>query len=598
MASSQSLGPRMVTSLRGKPWWAMAGAAFVVLVFLVAFAAYSQLNSSGSGSSDVGAGAPAAPTPAPSGPSAPGAPTLANVTYKIGAWTQEGRGGVRLSSPTLGLLRDGEVATWTISEATKGPAGHWQRAGANGVVAEGPAAMTPQPSGAGAGARLSGKTYDFKVTAQNARGSSSAVITIVVEPDAASMGTPTNVDNYPGAVVGSIPGFEASSPNPKSILISRGAARPQGLVLAGFKFSKDVTLRDADPAHPSIVDNVYVANSSHIRVSGVTADSDNAKAGFRFGVISSSDVTFENCQAGQTPASLHRETYGFRLDGSNISNITIRNCTVLWQYGGLIADAATKVTVKGLRVRWWHQRGIQLGNVSDWLLEDVVLMSPRTAPGDSSHLDFIQFNDFASLNRVTLRRVMMLTADADQGGQGLFAGQNDPTDRLTDLEIDGLAYGGWMTHGLAINGNGGNSRIHNFTLIKTNTGDAKNAPSIATFTSRGPWIRVFAKQPSNWAGEQVWDHGVIYDDALAEGFAKPRFQDTLRQFNREIPKGAFLNGDPRRKLESIPFAEWEAMSIDQVIETYRKALLPGPKLQNRDGSYSGAFKPNGDWNDQ
>lgn len=582
MALTSNPPARAVTLLRRRPW-TFAAAVLAILVLVFAVGAYAQLG---------GGAQPAAQ------PSAPGSPVLANVTYSIGAWTQENRGGVRLSSPTLGLLKSGDVTGWTVSEATRGPANHWNRAGANGVVAEGPAALTPQPSGAGAAAHLSGKTYVFKVTAQNARGASSALITVLAEADAASMGTPSNVDNYPGAVLGSIEAFQASSPNPKSILISRGADRPNGVVLAGFKFAKDVTLRDADPHHPSVVDNVYLANSSHIRVSGIIADSPAAKALFRFGVISSSDITFENCQAGRTPASLHRDTYGFRLDGTKISNITIRNCTVLWQYGGLTADAATHVTVKGLRVRWWHQRGIQLGNVSDWLLEDVVLMSPRTAPGDQSHLDFIQFGDFANLSRITLRRVMMLTADADQGGQGLFAGRNDPTDRLTDFEIDGLAYGGWTPHGLALNGNGGSSRIHNITLLKTNTGDATNAPSIARFSSRGPWIRVVAKEPGNWSGEQVWDHGVIFDDAQAEGFAKPQFQDSLKQFNREIPRGAFLNGDPRRKLESIPFAAWEAMTIDQVIDTYRTAFLPGPKLQNRDGSYSGAFKPNGDWNDQ
>jgi len=566
--------------------WGLAAAILAIVVALFAVGAYAQRNGDG----------PAAAAPPVQGP--PGSPVLADVTYKIGAWTQANRGGVRLSSPTLGLLRSGDVASWTVSEATRGPAAHWTRAGSGGATPEGPGALTPQPSDAGAAAHLNARTYVFKVTARNDRGASSATITIQVEPDAASMGTPTSTDNYPGAVVGSIEAFQASSSNPKSILISSGASRPNGLVLAGFKFAKDVTLRDADPAHPTIVDNVYIANSSHVRVDGITADGMDTRALFRFGVIGSTDITFENCQAGRTPASLRKDTYGFRLDGTKISGITIRNCTVLWQYGGLTADAATKVTVQGLRVRWWHQRGIQLGNVSDWLIEDTVLMSPRTMPGDQSHLDFIQFSDFANLSRITLRRMLLLTADADQGGQGLFAGRNDPTDKLTDLEIDGLAYGGWMAHGLVLNGNGGKSRIHNITLIKTNTGDASKAPDIARFSNRGPWVRVSAKAPDNWAGEQLWDHGVVFDNAEANGFAAPKFDGSLRQLNLDIPKGAFLNGDPRRTLERIPFAAWEAMTIDQVIETYRTAFLPGAKLRNRDGSYSGAFKPDGSWNDQ
>ena len=523
---------------------------------------------------------------------------LANVTYKVGAWTQQGRGGVRLSSPTLGLLQSGQVATWTVSEATRGPAGHWSRAGADGVVAEGSTALTPQPSGAGVSAHLSGKTYAFKVTAQNARGSSSAVITILVEPDAASVGTPTSTDNYPGAVVGDLAAFEASSPKPKSILVSRGSQRPGGLTLVGFRFKSEVTLRDADPAHPTILDNVYLANSSHIKVSGITTDGAAGATLFRFGLLGSDNITFENCQAGRTPASLRKGTYGFRFDGERIYNIRIINCTVLWQYGGLIADSASKVMVKGLRVRWWHERGLQLGNVSDWLIEDVVILSPRRMPSDETHLDFIQFNDNASLSRVTLRRIMLLGADATSGAQGLFAGANRATDRLDTLEIDGLVYAQWAVAGLQVNSNAGNSRIHNVTLLKANTGDASRAVKGAAFEDSGPVIYVHSGAASNWSGTQTWSHSFVYGDAKAAPLASPRFDDTLKRAGGRGLGGYFLNGNPRASLEAIPFAAWEAMTIDQVVETYRSALLPGPKLRNRDGSYSGAFKPNGDWNDQ
>lgn len=571
----------------------LAGILAAALVVLFGVTAAAQFAAAGGGGGGEGLAAPP-----PSGPTAPGAPVLANVTYRIGAMTQLGRGGVRLASPNLGLLRSGPVTAWTIAPAIRGADTHWTRPGANGVVPEGPQAMTPQPSGAGVGARLNGQTYAFKVTAQNARGSSSATITIVVEPDAASVGTPTSTDNYPGAVVGDLAAFETSSPRPKSILVSRGTQRPQGLTLVGFKFRSDVTLRDADPAHRSALDNVYLANSSHIKVSGILADSPAASMPFRFGLLNSQNITYENCQAGRTPASLRKGTYGFRFDGFGISDIRINNCAVLWQYGGLIADRATKVTVKGLRIRWWHERGLQLGNVSDWLVEDVVIMSPRRVEGDETHLDFIQFNDFASLSRITLRHIMLLGADANTGAQGLFAGANKPNDRLENLEIDGLVYAQWSIAGLQVNGNAGQSRIHNVTLIKANTGDASRAVKGASFEERGPLIFVYSGEATNWAGDQLWDHSFVSADAEAVKFARPRFDETLKRAGGRGLKGYFLNGDPRETLEGVPFATWEAMSMDQVIAAYRTALLPGAKLQNRDGSYSGAFKPNGDWNAQ
>jgi hypothetical protein len=564
---------------------ALGGVVAAALIVLFGVTAAAQF---GGGADDAGP---------PSGPTAAGAPVLDNVTYRIGALTQQGRGGVFLGSPTLGLLRSGPVTSWTVSEAIRGPAGHWTRSGANGVVADGPQALTPQPSGAGVGAHLNGKVYAFKVTAQNARGSSSATITIVVEPDAASMGSPVSTDNYPGAVVGDLAAFEASSPKPKSILVSRGTQRPGGLTLVGFRFKSDVALRDADPAHPSILDNVYLANSSHIKVSGITTDGPGA-APFRFGLLGSDSITFENCQAGRTPASLHKGTYGFRFDGDRIFNIRINNCTVLWQYGGVTADMASRVVIKGLRVRWWHERGLQLGNVSDWLIEDMVILSPRRMPNDETHLDFIQFNDNASLSRVTLRHVMLLGADATTGAQGLFAGANRVSDHLDTLEIDGLVYAQWAVAGLQVNSNAGDSRIHNVTLIKANTGDASRAVKGAAFEETGPVIYVYSGAASNWSGTQAWSHSFVYGDVNASKFASPRFDDTLKRAGGRGLGGYFLNGNPRTTLEAIPFATWEAMSIDQVIQTYRTALLPGPKLQNRDGSYSGAFKPNGEWNSQ
>ncbi len=547
-------------------------------------------------------------------------PVLTSITIPMGAYTQFGKGNVRYSSPRLGLWTGGAVPTsWSASFGTCGNASHWTLSGTAGVVAEGGSAVTPTPSVAGDGAHLSSGTCEVNVTASNAYGTSNtAKLTLAVVPDAASIGD--NTVNYPGGVFASpytLAGFEAGTTAANRALILTPGI---DLGTSGLSFNNQwtfgqndaayVTIKDADPARPSQLDKIQFTGGSYIKVQNLTLSSASRSAeyGARLYASGTQHLWITNVQAGTGINSFVQNLKGFILDG--VTDVVGTNLSVYGQMGGLyVSSSSSNVTINGLKVRWFSERGIQVGTSTDVTINDYVIASPRRIPGSIVHIDAVQIEDLSEPVRLSLNRGMLLPADAlNSTYQGVFYGSGADTTTVfhaQDLRVSGLfavvnAPTGWG--GPA--GNSGASYLKNATFVKVNTGvnDGCVTPegNGACWTTAGATVSMGNTNAARFTGTMTFSH-LVTDDVvtIASGNGGSKDAATVKESNHGAVSMSnwFANASARATLEAIPFDTWYAMDLDTVVATYKAAYRAKLNGDLKVGSiYIGAFDDAGNWN--
>ncbi len=338
-------------------------------------------------------------------------PIIVGVTYPIGAMTQAGFGGVRLSSQPgafsgkggLGLLASGiTAASWTIAQ-TGGTAEHWKigtRALSTTPLAltEGTGATTPTPTSTGTAAKLNGGPYTFAVTCVSSLGvTGAAAITIDAVANAASFG---DTDALSLAMVGgSAATFQTAGGN--ALLYSVGANRTTARNIVSMVFaSPGVTVAHADPARPGLIGAMELLSSTAwLNFNGIVMSDANANvtAGLSaaWWLSSVTNCTFTNCGASYSAAQTEPAGLAaIRFDGA--SNLTFTAFSAIGCDGAFTTSGegggVSNVTFNGLLCDQFYNNAVFAGSpCSGITINDLVVMRPvrsKLVPGD--HIDSFQ----------------------------------------------------------------------------------------------------------------------------------------------------------------------------------------------------------------
>lgn len=540
------------------------------------------------------------------------APVLADVTYAFGAWTQSGRGAARLKNvPGLTVSTGGSpVLVWGISAqptgAGCGNAAHWIAAG---TVAEGTAAITPTSSVAGDSAHLSSGQCKFNVTASNAYGTSNtAVLTLIPDANAVSLGD--NAVNYPGGTFAwaatnpySIPGFEAgTTPGQRKLLLTPGIDKGTGgLNFADFPFTSEIKLVDADPTKPSVLAALSIggAGSGSAWITAENLTIDGTTTNDRVTVANSAHVTLRGLTIGQTPASYAPNLMAIKVGPT--STDTLIEQSYIRYHQRAIEDAGTRTTVQDNVFRYFLGQCVYLANTSNsaQILRNICL-SPYRFPGDTGdvHFDFaqraddfggyevpqgsgnIQAADTGVAQNDLWENNIFFNADARGSATGFASWRSGQNSKSTNFIWRNNILATSDANGFTISSNGGTSYIVNNIVIKANTGDFTGAPVGAGLEILGPSLNFNGQFPGNWAGT-LTVAGNFVGDTHAEGtYATPSLGTNAFYGRATWPAAQWVNGEPRARLESKSFADYQAMTAAEIAtwvkDTFRRVDDKGP----------------------
>lgn len=544
-------------------------------------------------------------------PSGATAPILNDTSIPFGSWTQSGRGVVRLSSPTLGLLVStggSPVTGWNVvTQGTGsgcGNSAHWIAAGA---VSEGASAITPTSSIAGDTAKLSSGTCNFTVTASNAVGTSPAkTLTLNVVANAVSLGD--NAVNYPGGTFAnpySVAGFESgTTAGQRKFILTPGIQLPNyGIGFVDFAFTSEIKIVDADPARPAVVPGIAIAKSSgtssYFTIENLTFDGDYIGGEGRIKFVSSSNVTARGNTIGRTPASYKANQYGFVIDGTT-NNFLLENNYIRYSQRGFNINAGTNGTVVDNVVRYYMGQVIFLGSgVNGIYIGRNIGLSQYRFPDDTGdlHFDFGQRqDDFGGYHvpepdgpiqpfdtGVTQNDVwennIFFNADALGSSTGFASWRSGMASQSNGFIFRNNIIATSDANGWTTSSGGPIGYIVNNAIIKANTGDFTNCPPGACLFTTGPHMNFSGQNAANWTGSNVIVGGNFVGDDINLGpFATPVL-GTNTAYNLATWTG-FVNGDPRARLESKTFLDYQGMSAAAIAtwvkDSFRRADDKGP----------------------
>lgn len=562
--------------------------------------------------------------PSGRGRRAPEAPpttlALANTSFLIGKLTYIDKGGVRWSSPTLGLLASGTPVAWRAT-LISGTSNHFNgyATGVPVTASELSSPLTPQPSGSGYG-NLAG-TYVFSVEAQDAGGTwcPAKTFTITVDPNAASVGN--SHQSYVGGSIGDVTAFQnATTPGQRRLLISSGADfGTAGLVFQDHHFTSEVKIAYADPARPCVMAGLLLAGTtgcSYITSDGLTYDGvgANTSAEGRVKVVNSDHIKLLNNIVGRSPASWALNFFGVVIDGT-CDTIEVAGNRIRYHQRGVMAQKGANVVIRDNRTRYISGQNIYLGRgLVNPLVYGNSAFSPWTPPGDVGqvHPDFFQCeDDFGGYTAAeggftptvadtgvtqgdVWRNNIGFNADARKGATAFARWRSGQNSQAAGFKFDWNILATNDPNGMTVSSAGPGCEILDNAIIKVNCGDFSAAPPGTEPVPTGPSLNINGKFPGNWAGGSMLVAGNFVGDDInvdnVTGYATPTMGSNTA-YNQTytsvgFPPSGWVNGDPRARLESKTFAEYAAMDDEEIIvwvmDSFRRTDDAGPV--RRDGA--------------
>ncbi len=384
------------------------------------------------------------------------APVLADVSVKIGALTQAGQGGVKLSSrdvstygfPFNGLdMWDGTAShtptSWHITDttATAGytPGTHWELDGtttckAGPILVAGLGPPTPRPCAAGVSAALNKGPYTFSITATDADGNTSdpKTLTYTIVANTANIGD--QAADGPSTAVpttwksGSMPSGATIALSTGANWITRvnssGVSSPR-MIWQAMDFSlgsaHQVNFIYADAAKPGGLWDVEINNIKNMEVQGITVTGPGPTPdAVGFLLTGNSDtILMQDDAAIYTEADQVNTNRALYLDGA--SHVTVNNFTADYASHCIYEFSQwnsfnNSDTINHAVCGHMFANFLTVGNSTDLTLNDIFEYAPMRNSG--SHADSLQVSNTASPTNLTVNRLMVMQADGDAFTQG------------------------------------------------------------------------------------------------------------------------------------------------------------------------------------
>jgi len=541
------------------------------------------------------------------------------VTYGFGRQTASGIGGVPLANPELGLLKTGAEAptSWTIAAPSPGTPAHWTT---------GARTSTPVPSATGAANFLPDTQAVFQVTAAFADGSTEvSTITANVLPDVFTLGQADNFNAVPTTYGARVDG--------KTIEIAAGAdylgvaVQPTGKLIATWRFTNPTIFRAHDTARVRWPAAWLARSCSNVTFNDLmTSDSDgtNVVSRFQIGLDGSgnlaSAVTVNRFRhfgtrtyyyVNTTTADQNKSKPLFSIGGN--ATVTLNDCDGEFVRAGCAgsnnnpAGTVTNVTVNRMRIRhFWDNADITgTGDGTEiWTFNDCRWIAPDRLDvrgvATSNHADAFQMNAQNRNCVATFNRCWSIQADGDGLAQGIFgtlAANVTSGAHANTYNINGLVIAGTITAAVGVSESKA-STMRNITTVlqrpvvplRDTTIDVMPGANNNSFTARTDQNQGAA----GYQGPNALLRSIFYGQVSNGGVF-----DTS---DGVTALGGTLNGlpdysnhfasNPTMLLEAF---DWANATWAQIEARVRSALAPkvNGALKRGDGSYNGAFNPDG-----
>lgn len=558
------------------------------------------------------------------------APALQNFTLNFGALTTEARGG----SPLATILGNtgGAVTTYTLIARNANTAADFTLPGTLGVVAEGVNAITPMPSATGDGNNLNRGPYAWDVTATNAGGSSTKILTLSIQTDAASIGNDVGADNYDYVVFSMTAAQFYNAPyNGRRILIQPGAVRGTSGIGFGsgwMLFPGQVTVEYAHPEIDSHIPCFTMSSNTNIKVVGLKFSGPTI-AGGRITVSGTQNVVIEDVQTGFTVSDYNGATDGILLAGA-CDNVSIDGWISRYQRTGVNYDNCTNVTVNDIDLRHCARGGFTLGPgilaagptsrpqpanivMTDVYIAEPDLLSPgdhcdggqqlddwkgypvqNTIPGYTNVGGFYDGPATGVAQFVSLKDVVLGIASGNVGWTAYRPGRNGDTSSSENLQFENVIATGWNTEIMGIQSSKGDGYMRNVAVWVSNTGDDTNSPvgSKKNESADPGSLTVGCYAPANWPDSYEMTNVHIYGRINLGGASVGSISLAQSGVEQYTGNATNISADyvvnPRTYLEAISDAAWSAMDKATAMYHHKQAF------RRLDGT--GPVDAAGNWN--
>lgn len=577
------------------------------------------------------------------------APVLQAHTMRRGALTRSGHGGVPLAQ--FMVVSGAGITAWAFTQ-TSGTTGHW-------TVDTTSAGMSPVPNAAGVAAQLGGGPYVWDVTATNADGTSTAaVLTINIAANTYTVSAPAQLAGGTGlrAIATTLGGktieiargtYGTYNDNGNDTYPVSGPGRWYFLSYIPTSGRIAITSEDTTLANRSKLSQMLIQNSRALDVSAITFEGylsatapitvpENSTTFINQGRPmlqvsyntsgTTTDCTFSDLDFGAPegfPSSSWRRALFFQGQQSTpyvpISACTVSDIRMLRVLDGLIANGIENCTFEDFVVDTFssdaHKSSGNVNANNTW--QDGVMCRPianLAAPLD--HTDYLQTGGASTgspsnlpdrdYTGNTYRRLMCIYANGDNRTQGLFfddigfkqsVGQTGYYQN--NCTVENCYYDGAGVAGLIPDLGSGWSLTRNTIFRGDNREEGID----------GLWY--YAKPSALDSTYPIYgtSSNNVALDAMPEFLEL--FPDWGTVFNliTPIPATITVNAACSAELAAY-YAPWfvnpdvsdvdyAALTAQEIADILRQRYAPiqnGP-LMNVDGTYQGAFFPDGTWND-
>jgi hypothetical protein len=508
------------------------------------------------------------------------APTLA---YNMGALTRTGMGQVSLTSSTLGLLGTGVTApnTWTCGTASTGTDAHWTKT----------ALKTPKPAQDG----VADATYVFTLTANWTTGSVQETQTLTITTVANTV-TISDVD-------ASLPTKLNTYASGKTVEIAVGSASGSDLDLSDVRHAANTVYQYADTSRPNNFLHVFLQGTIYAHVIGFRIRGVNPYLYMDQGTggVDNSNLTIDDMSISETGATVTDNGNAMpRISGDNV---IFNDLVIDTVYGGLsfANEPATNFTFNRMTVRHWANNAVIIGgtavNAQSVTFNDCIFIAPTRKPGDAIHIDGIQIGDTSENTTITINRLTIIQAEGDAVTQGVFGG-GAATSLKCNVQINGLLVATRANTAVALS-EGNNVTWTHISAWKMD-GPNVAAPVTGvddTYGEVGPAVNGAG---TAWTGTNTISQSLVFGQISAANMTVASTATAFGGTRSSPPSSSgYFATAPHTVLNAYTDAQWRAMTPAQAKAAVIAAMTPtlNGSAKNVDGTYRGALKPDGSWND-